>query len=314
MAVYTDVPADALQEFLAGYDVGELVSVKGIAEGVSNSNFLVDTSRARYILTLYEYRIDFAELPWFLELMEYLANCGQPVPRPIRDTKGQALQRLRGKSACLIQFLPGFSVTRPTVAQAAAAGQALARLHLAGRDFPTPRANALGRQHWIDVFQKIGLHLNNIEPDLQTLVARSIECVGRGWPTDLPRGIIHADLFPDNVLMLGDSVTGLIDFYFACTDLLAYDLAILHAAWAFAEDGSRPLAAHGKALLDGYDSVRPLSAAERAAFPLLAQGAALRFLLSRAEDWLQPPSDALVRRKDPRPFARRLSYYAQLHA
>lgn len=314
MAVYTDVPADALQEFLARYDVGQLVSVKGIAEGVSNSNFLVDTSRARYILTLYEYRIDFNELPWFLELMEFLASNGQPVPRPIRDSTGQALQQLLGKSACLIQFLPGFSVTRPTVAQAAAAGRALAQLHLSGRSFPTPRPNALGRQHWIEVFDKLGRNLNDIEPDLHNLVARGIDRVSSHWPTDLPRGIIHADLFPDNVLMLGDSVTGLIDFYFACTDLLAYDLAILHAAWVFAGDGSRPLSHHSRALLAGYDSIRPLSAAERAAFPLLGQGAALRFLLSRAEDWLQPPSGALVQRKDPRPFARRLAHYAQLDA
>jgi homoserine kinase type II len=311
VAVYTEVPAEALARFLARYETGPLVSAKGIAEGVSNSNFLVETATDRFILTLYERRIDLAELPWFIALMEHLAGAGLPVPRPIRDLAGEALQQLEGKAACLIQYLPGVSVSRPTEGQARAAGAALARLHLAGEGFTAERANGLGPAWWQATAAELGRRLDRIEPGLADLVEQRLGAVLAAWPEGLPCGTIHADLFPDNVLMLGDEVTGLIDFYFACTGFYAYDLAVLHAAWAFPPDGSAPLPGHEAALFEGYTAVRPLSAAERAAFPLLAQGASLRFLLSRAQDWLAPASDALVQRKDPLPFARRLAWYAR---
>lgn len=310
MAVYTHVPTETLQTFLTRFETGPLVSAKGIAEGVSNSNFLVETTTDRFILTLYERRIDIAELPFFIELMEYLANAGLPVPRPIRDRNGEALHRLEGRAACLIQFLPGFSVSTPTAEQAYATAAALARLHLAGEKFPLERANHLSLGWWQDTAAELGNALERIEPGLADFVLEAVERLGRRWPGDLPHGIIHADLFPDNVLMRGDAVTGLIDFYFACTDLLAYDLAVLHASWAFPPDGVAPIPEHGEAILAGYESVRPLSAAERAALPLLGQGAALRFLLSRAQDWLAPEhADTLVNRKDPVPIANRLRYY-----
>ncbi len=312
MAVYTEVPAESLERFLGRYKTGALVSAKGIAEGVSNSNFLIETTTDRYILTLYERRIDISELPWFINLMEHLANAGLPVPRPIRDREGEALQQLSGKTACLIQYQPGVSVSQPTVAQAYAAGEALARLHIAGQDYRAIRPNGLGLGWWQETAADIGPDLDSIETGLSRLVSERLTLVAAGWPDSLPEGTIHADLFPDNVLMLGNRVTGLIDFYFACSGILAYDLAILHAAWAFPADGKMPLAAHEQALFEGYQSVRKLSEAERAAFPLLAQGASLRFLLSRAQDWLAPHSDALVQRKDPLPFARRLEFYAGL--
>lgn len=311
MAVYTSVSAERLDSFLAGYDAGRLLSAKGIAEGVSNSNFLVETDQGRFILTLYERRIDIAQLPWFLGLMEHLADSGLPVPRPIRDRAGNALQQVAGKAACLIEYLPGVSVSHPTPAQARAAGEALARLHVAGAGYAATRSNDLGPAWWRDTAADLGPRLDSIAGGLQALVADGLAAVAN-WPDDLPRGVIHADLFPDNVLVLGSRVTGLIDFYFACTDLLAFDLAVLHAAWAFAADGSAPLPDHADALFAGYESVRPLTDAERAAFPLLGQGAALRFLLSRAHDWLYPAEDAMVARKDPLPFARRLAHYAQL--
>jgi len=310
MAVYTQVPAEALEAFLARYDVGQLLSAKGIAEGVSNSNFLVDTTRARFILTLYERRINLPELPFFINLMQHLANAGLPVPRPIRDCSGEALQQLAGRAACLIEYLPGVSVGTPTPAQAHAVGSALARMHLASAGFAGTRANALAMPWWQTTAAELAPRLDAIEPGLASLVSQALARLTPAWPDDLPQGTIHADLFPDNVLMLGSRVTGLIDFYFACTDSFAYDLAVLHAAWAFPPDGSAPRPAHSAALFEGYESMRPLTPAERAAFPLLAQGACLRFLLSRAQDWLAPQSDALVMRKDPLPFARRLEHYA----
>jgi homoserine kinase type II len=309
MAVYTQVSAEAMQAFLGDYDLGPLLSAKGIAEGVSNSNFLVETATGRFVLTLYEQRTDTRDLPFFIALMEHMADAGLPVPRPIRDRSGAVLKALQGRAACLVQYLPGVSLSRPTPAQTGAAAAALAALHRAGESFAMQRTNSLGQGWWVDTARALGPALDTIEPGLEAQVSAAVERIARDWPTDLPSGIVHADLFPDNVLMLGCKVTGLIDFYFACNDLLAYDLAVLHAAWTFGEDGAHPSPAHEAALFEGYASVRPLSAVERAAFPLLGMGASLRFLLSRAQDWLAPAAGAIMTLKDPLPYARRLRHY-----
>ncbi|MGB7406656.1 MAG: homoserine kinase [Pacificimonas sp.] len=309
MAVYTRVAAETLADFLTRYDLGRLVSFKGIAEGVENSNYLVETTGGRFILTLYEKRVDAADLPYFLGLTAHLAAKGLPVPAPVEDREGQALQTLAGRPACLIEFLPGVSISEPTLALASAAGRSLAELHLAAEDYPGTRDNGMALGAWQDLATACGEGLGKIDAALPTLAASELEALQVSWPTDLPSGTIHADLFPDNVLVTGDTVTGLIDFYFACDDALAYDLAITHAAWAFDDDGE-PLAPEvGDALLAGYDTVRTLSQAERVAFPLLCRGAALRFTLTRAYDWINTPADAMVTRKDPMAFARRLQHY-----
>ncbi|WP_271300489.1 homoserine kinase [Sphingomonas sp. CV7422] len=309
MAVYTHVSAEALSAFLRRYDgVGALVSAKGIAEGVENSNYLVDTDRARFILTLYEKRVDAGDLPFFLDLLDHLAARGLPVPPAIRDRDGVAVQQLEGRPACLIRFLAGVSVTRPTPAQAATAGAALGALHCAAADFSGTRANSLGIADWRPLLERCGGDLDGIAPGLYARVDGALAAVEADWPHDLPTSVIHADLFPDNVLMLGDSVTGLIDFYFACRDLRAYDVAVMHGSWAFDPRGV-PLDGVGAALLAGYAAEHGLSDAERAALPVLARGAALRFLLTRAWDWLNTPADALVTRKDPLAYLRRLDWY-----
>ena len=317
MAVYTHLGAEALAALIAEFDVGTLVSAKGIAEGVSNSNWLIDTSVSRFILTVYEERTEAADLPFFLGLLDHLADRGCPVPRTIHDRSGAAFRMLTGpdgaaKAAALIEFLPGVSVSEPTSAQARAVGAALAQMHLAAADFTSPRANGMSREACAGLLDACGAQgLAAIDPGLGDLVAREGAALAREWPADLPSGIIHADLFPDNVLMLGARVTGLIDFYFACTDALAYDLAVTHAAWCFSPDGAVFHADISAALLAGYQTVRPLSPAERAAMPVLARGAAMRFLATRAYDWLHTPAGALVTRKDPMAFARRLQFYAQ---
>lgn len=320
MAVYTQLGAEVLARLIAEFDVGELVSAKGIAEGVSNSNWMIETTGkdggrhgggARFILTMYEFRIDIAELPFFLSLLDYLAERGCPVPRTIHDRQGQLYRKLDDKAVALIEFLPGVSVSEPTPAQARAVGAALAQMHLAAAGFAGRRENGMGLAEWQRLLDECGhVGLQSIDPDLAALVERELPLLAANWPADLPRGVIHADLFPDNVLMLGDKVTGMIDFYFACTDLLAYDVAVTHAAWCFNGSGRDYSPAISAALLGGYESVRPLSDAERAALPLLARGAALRFTMSRAFDWLNTPADALVVRKDPLAFARRIAFYA----
>ena len=316
MAVYTQLGAEALAGIVAEFDVGALVSAKGIAEGVSNSNWLVETEGsdgkgARFILTMYEERTDTRELPFFLDLLDHLADKGCPVPRTIHDRAGKSFRQHQGKALALIEFLPGVSVSAPTEGQARAVGAALASVHQAAADFPGRRANGMGPGRWRELLAACGSDgLASIDPDLPGLVASQLEQVIAAWPGHLPAGVIHADLFPDNVLMRGATVTGLIDFYFACNDLLAYDVAVTHAAWCFDASGQDFRPDLSRALLEGYRSVRALSAEEIVALPLLARGASLRFLATRAYDWLNTPADALVTRKDPMAFARRLRFYA----
>ncbi|MFS0738453.1 homoserine kinase [Sphingomonas sp. 1P06PA] len=310
MAVYTQVSAEALAAFLARYEVGELVSAKGIAEGVENSNYLVETTRDRFILTLYEKRVDASDLPFFMALLDHLAAKGLPVPPAIKDRSGVEIQELEGRPACLIRFLPGVSLSHPTPAQALAAGRAMAAMHAAVADFTPTRANSMGVDSWQPLFERCGLSLDEIAPGLHDDLGFAIDRITKDWPADrLDACAIHADLFPDNVLMLGDRVTGLIDFYFACTDLRVYDLAVMHSAWSFDATGRTHDAAVGEALIAGYGERFALTPHEQAEFAKLASGACIRFALSRAWDWLNTPADALVTRKDPLAYMRRLKHY-----
>ncbi|MFL0413864.1 homoserine kinase [uncultured Sphingomonas sp.] len=310
MAVYTHVSAEALADFLRRYDVGELVSAKGIAEGVENSNYLVDTTRGRFILTLYEKRVAADDLPFFMALLDHLDAKGLPVPPAIKDREGQEIQELEGRPACLIKFLSGVSLSHPTPAQALSAGDAMGAMHRAVADFPETRENSMGVSTWQPLFERCGRSLDEIAPGLYDRLGRALDDVLAQWrPKAFDQGAIHADLFPDNVLMLGDRVTGLIDFYFACTDIRVYDLAVMHSAWSFDLHGRAFDAAIGDALIQGYERHYTLSDFERAQFATLASGACIRFALSRAWDWLNTPADALVMRKDPLAYVRRLDHY-----
>lgn len=312
MAVYTPVSAEQLGALLARYTLGTLVSAKGIAEGVENSNFLIDTSDRRLLLTLYEKRVDTADLPFFFALLDHLAERGLPVPRTYRDRDGRQLQEVAGRPACLIEFLPGVSVTRPSPVQAHNVGAALGRMHGALADFAMERPNVMGPAGWHSLAQRCGgAGLDAIQPGLAERVADELQWLDRHWPVALPRAIVHGDLFPDNVLMRGDSVGGLIDFYFAATEVRAWDLAVTHAAWSFSADGATFDAGAGDALITGYDTAFGRSAEERDAFAALARGACLRFLLTRAHDWVNTPPGAMVMRKDPLAFLRRLDHYAR---
>ncbi len=308
MAVYTEVDDEELIAFLANYELGALLSCKGIAEGVENSNFFLHTTAGNFILTLYEKRVDAGDLPFFLGLMEHLAARGLTCPQPVRNRAGEALGRLAGRPAAIVTFLDGYSVHHPEVAHCAALGEALARLHLAGAGFALRRANALSVAGWRSLFTPQAARADEVAPGLGALIAAELDHLESHWPRDLPAGVIHADLFPDNVFFLGERVSGLIDFYFACVDFLAYDLAICLNAWCFEVDG-RYDAAKGRALLDAYRRARPLTEAEIAQFPLLARGAAMRFLLTRFVDALNVPPGALVKPKDPREYLRKLQFH-----
>ena len=310
MAVYTSVSAEEIGAFLNLYDVGTLVSAKGIAEGVENSNYLIETTQGHFILTLYEKRVNPADLPFFIDLLDHLANRNCPVPPMIADKNGEKIQRLCGKTACLIKFLPGVSLGQPTPEQALGVGQALGLMHSALTDFEQKRPNLMNHDGWRKLAADCGeAELDKITTGLHHIIDTELDFLDREWPDELPLSTIHADLFPDNVLMLDGKVTGLIDFYFSCTDIRVYDLAITHTAWCFSEDGCEFSDTVSKALIAGYIDSFDLSEKERQALPVLARGASLRFLLTRAFDWINTPSDALVARKNPVAFLNSLRYY-----
>ena len=308
MAVYTDVSAEDLTRFLAAYDIGELLAYKGIAEGVENSNFLVHTDTGNFILTLYEKRVAEGDLPFFLGLMEHLADRGITCPQPVKNKHGGLLDKIAGRPAAIVTFLDGLWIRRPSPNHCAAVGEALARLHLAGADFRPKRKNALSIESWRPLYEHAKGGGDSVRQGLCAEIATELEVLEKSWPRQLPQGVIHADLFPDNVFFLGDKLSGLIDFYFACTDTLAYDIAICLNAWCFEADHSYNVT-KGRSLLSAYGKVRALSGAERAALPVLARGAAMRFLLTRLVDWLAVPDGAFVRPKDPLEYYRKLRFH-----
>jgi len=311
VAVYTEVPDDEMAAFVARYGIGDLLSAKGIAEGVENSNYLVHTTQGFYILTLYEKRVNPADLPFFIELMQHLAGRGLNCPVPVLDASGQALGTLAGRPAAIVSFLDGLSVRRPGAGHCGEVGRALALLHRAGEDFSMKRVNALSVPGWRPLAEQAGADADKVSPGLARRVMAEITVHEAGWPKDLPGGVIHADLFPNNVFFIGEKLSGVIDFYFACTDAYAYDLAICLNSWCFETDSSFNLT-KGQAMLAGYESVRPLNEAEVAALPALCRGSALRFLLTRLVDWLNVPPGALVKPHDPLEYDRKLVFHQRV--
>jgi homoserine kinase type II len=308
MAVYTEVTDEALAEFLAGYDIGTLVAFRGIAEGVENSNYSLRTTDGDFILTLYEKRVDPRDLPWFLGLIEHLAQHGLVCPQPVRGRDGSALRHLSGKYAAITTFLPGVWPRRVRPAHCGPVGATLAKLHRAGADYAPTRANALGPDSWMPLLDRCRDRADEVQAGLAQELDHALSAILAGWPRGLPIGHIHADMFPDNVFFLGETLSGVIDFYFACTELLAYDVAVCLNAWCFEPDFSFNVT-KSRMLLAAYQAVRPLSVNEQAALPVLCQGAAIRFLLTRLFDWVNTPAGALVTRKNPVEYLRRLRFH-----
>lgn len=310
MAVYTEVDDEALNAFLNLYDIGDAVAFKGIAEGVENSNYLLETTQARFILTLYEKRVNPDDLPFFMGVMDSLAASGFPCPEPVKAKDGSPLQTLLGKPAAIVTFLKGMSPRRPDVEQCRQLGAAMANMHLALQDSALARPNSLSIDAWSDLYEGRENVAASLAPNLASLISGDLERLHAQWPDPelLPRGIIHADLFPDNAFFLGDQFSGVIDFYFACTDMLAYDVAIALNAWCFEARGEFNMT-KGRALMSGYAGVRDFTPEERDALPALIHGAAMRFFLTRLVDWTDTPADALVRPKNPVEYAEKLGFH-----
>jgi homoserine kinase type II len=313
MAVYTEVSDDALNAFLANYDLGDVVSFKGIAEGVENSNFHLRTTRGQFILTLYEKRVKASDLPFFVGLMEHLAERGVTCPQPVRNRSGEVLGALAGRPAAIVTFLDGVWIRRPAVHHCSAVGEALGRMHQAGVDFPLARPNALSLEAWPLLFHTAEPRADEVAPHLRSDLTEELAFLERHWPQGLPRGVIHADLFNDNVFFLSDRLSGLIDFYFACNDALAYDLAICLSAWCFEPDNEFNVS-KGQAMISGYQRVRPLRPDEKEALPILARGSTLRFTLTRLVDWLNVPLGAKVAPKNPLEYRDKLRFHQRVRS
>jgi len=311
MAVYTDVSDEEMSAFVDDYGIGTLVSAKGIAEGVENSNYLIRTTEATFILTLYEKRVDPKDLPFFIGLMNHLAEKGIPCPRPIEMPDGTSLRELNGRPAAITSFLEGMWTRKIRPHHCSELGRALAHFHLEGADFDMTRKNALSVDGWRPLFERSEARAHEVHPEMATLIRDELAFLEASWPTDLPIGVCHADLFPDNVFFIGEKLSGLIDFYFACTDALAYDVSVCINAWCFERDRSFNVT-KAKALLSGYASVREMSDSEYQALPILARGSALRFLLTRLYDWLNCPPGALVRPHDPMDYFDRLRFHRSI--
>ena len=310
MAVYTEISDDDIAALLDRYDIGQLLSLAGIAEGVENSNFLLRTDKQNYILTLYEKRTDEADLPFFMALKAHLSAAGINCPLPIRDKQGAILQHVAGRPAALFSFLDGISYHNPTAEHCHNLGQILAQMHVKTADFTAMRKNALGPDGWQPLLDAIDHDPADLPQDLRQKSHIMLQDILKRWPQDLPSGIIHADLFPNNVMFVGNDLTGVIDFYFACYDIYAYDIAICLNSWCFEKDGSFNIT-KSAALLAGYQEIRPLSAQEIEALPILCEGSAMRFFLTRLYDWINTADDALVKPHDPLEYWSKLRFHSK---
>ena len=311
MAVYTHLSDEEIRKFLTEYDIGQLLNFSGIAEGVENSNFLLTTSRNKYILTLYEKRVDPLDLPFFLKLLSHLASSGLSCPLPVEARDGKALRTLGGKPAAIVTYLQGSWPRQTTLDQCKALGSTMAMMHEFGKSFQGIRTNALTLTAWRPLLDSCRLPEREVYINLYNELNRELNWLEANWPKSLPSGIIHADLFPDNVFFKDDNLSGIIDFYFACNDFLAYDIAVCINAWCFDENELFNFK-KSSCILSAYNEMRTLSKDEMASLPVLIRGSAIRFLLTRLYDWLNHPEDALVKPKDPMSYLKKLRFHQQV--
>lgn len=311
MAVYTNITEEQLEELLNQYSIGCPKALHKITKGIENSNFILETTLGKYILTIYEKRIDTSDLPFFLQLKQYLAQQQFPCPEPIKTTDDQLIVTVASKPAAIISFLTGKEIFQVRTIHCYEVGKALALLHQQSQGFSMQRANDFGLNRWQIMTESLACNADRLHPGLKDFLLQEMDYLQTNWPTELPTGIIHADLFPDNVFFTNNQFSGMIDFYFACNDLLAFDIAICLNAWCYEPNGEFNIT-KSQQLIAGYQQHRPLSSEELAALPILASGAAMRFLLTRLNDWIYPSENALVVPKDPMEYYHKLLFHKGL--
>jgi len=303
MAVFTSLTEDELRPWLSNYDAGELRSLTGIAAGIENSNFFLGTSHGEYVLTIFE-KLTPAELPFYLGLTAHLEHEGIPCPGPVPDRAGRHFSTLKGKPAAIVRRLPGRSHMQPSNADRAQVAATLARMHLAGQSYAAFQENPRGPHWWAVTAPRVMAYLS---ADNQSLLADELKFQASHRLDRLPRGPIHADLFRDNVLFDGDQLGGFIDFYFAGCDCLLFDVAVCVNDWCIEREGTRAgdlVAAQAEVFLAAYHAVRPFTAGEQEAWPVMLRAGALRFWLSRLFDFHLPRQGELITPHDPTHFER----------
>ena len=311
MAVYTKVSSSQMKILLDKYEVGNFLSMSEIQEGVENSNFKIITDKDNYILTIYEKRVNEKDLPYFINLMEHLNNKGVNCPKPLYDKYGIKFQEIKNKKSLLTTFLSGSSLKKINKDHCYELGKSLANFHLKGKNFFQKRYNDLGYKSWLNLFkQGIKSFDTDNEYDLQIFENIIIDTVNN-WPENLPKGNIHADLFPNNVFFTNEKISGIIDFYFACYDLLAYDIAVCINSWCFNEKNIF-IIDRAQSMISGYSSIKKLTNEEKDNLILLSKGAAIRFYLTRLFDWYNTPSNSNVSKLNPQEFYNKVLFFNSL--
>ncbi len=311
MAVYTKLSKNQLDEFFSKYSLGKLLNYSEIKEGIENTNYLIKTEKGKFVLTLYEKRVEHSDLPFFISLMKNLFDKKFPSPNPIININGNYITEISGKKATVASFLSGISKKNLSPENCYEVGIHAAKLHLITKDLSGKRENKLSINSWRKIYDKVKKDCSKIHPNLTLAIEKNLQEIEKNWPKNIPSGIIHADLFPDNIFFKNEKLSGIIDFYFSCNDFYAFEIAVCLNALCF-EGKNENLSFNvtkAKKFINGYSSVRDLSENEKQSLKILCQGAAIRFLLTRVFDYLNITEGAVVKIKDPVEYLKRLEFH-----
>jgi len=316
MAVYTKLSEKELKEFFSKYNLGELLNYKEIKEGIENTNYFIQTEKGKFILTLYEKRVEEKDLPFFISLMRNLFDKNFPSPEPIINKNGNYISEISEKKAAVVSFLDGYAKKILNPNDCYEVGINTAKLHLITKNLSGKRENKLSINSWRKIYNKVKKDCSKIHPNLPKVIEKNLDEIEKNWPKNIPSGIIHADLFSDNILFKNNRLTGIIDFYFSCNDFYAFEIAICLNALCF-EGINENLSFNvtkAKKFIDGYNSIRKISEDEKKSLKILCQGAAMRFLLTRVFDYLNLVEGAVVKVKDPIEYLKRLEFHNDVNS
>ena len=311
MAVYTKLSDKDLKNFFLKYNLGELLNYKGIEEGIENTNYSIKTDVGKFVLTVYEKRVEEKDLPFFMGLMKNLFDANFPSPEPLINKNGNYITEIANKKAAVVTLLDGSVKKNLNPDSCREVGIYAAKLHTITKNLAGKRENKLSINSWRNIYKNIQKDCSKIHPNLDKIIDRNLDEIENKWPKNIPSGIIHADLFPDNIFFKGNKLVGIIDFYFSCYDFYAFEIAICLNALCF-EGKNENLSFNitkAKKFIEGYSSIRKLNEEEKESLKTLCQGAAIRFLLTRVFDYLNITKGALVKIKDPIEYLKRLEFH-----